>query len=144
MGRPLIPMPQRAASQQATLARQVKSIQARLDVYLPPPGSGEWQDIPLDSGWTAGPQVPQYQLAGDGTVQVRGQATCASITAVTPLNSGSPLAASFQPAVTRYYRASDPMDGAGAVQIDGTGVFSVRASSAYPATQAILDGFYSL
>lgn len=35
MGRPLVPLPQRAASQAKTLQRQVQVLQARLDAYLP-------------------------------------------------------------------------------------------------------------
>jgi hypothetical protein len=103
-----------------------------------------WHGISLDAGWALGPQAPQYRLLPDGNIQVRGQTTHVSVAAVTPINSVTPIPAAYRPALTRYYRASDPMDTAGTVQIDPSGIFSVRASAGFPATQALMDGTYSI
>lgn len=103
-----------------------------------------WHNITLDAGWTAGPQVPQYRLCADGDVEVRGQASHASVTAVTAINSTTPLLAPYIPALTRYYRGADPTDTAGLVMIDTAGVFSVRANASFPSTQVLMDGFYSV
>jgi hypothetical protein len=103
-----------------------------------------WHGIVLDSGWTPGPQAPQVRVLPDGNVQVRGQATHSSVTAVTYLNQSNPVSSKYQPALTRYYRAGDPTDTAGPVQVNADGTFQVRASSSFPATQVLLDGIYSL
>jgi hypothetical protein len=107
-------------------------------------GAETWHNITMDAGWTASAQAPQYRLLPDGDVEARGQATHASVTVVTQINSGAPLPAAYRPAQTRFYRASDPMDSAGLVQIDTAGIFSVRANASFPATQALFDGTYSL
>lgn len=109
-----------------------------------PISADTWHNITLDTGWTAGPQVPQYRLLPDGNVQVRGQATHASVTAVTYVNQSNPIPSAYRPALTRYYRASDPADTAGLIQANSDGTFQVRATSSFPATQALLDGTYSL
>jgi hypothetical protein len=108
-----------------------------------PVSADSWHDITLDSGWTAGAQAPQYRLLPDGNVQLRGVATHAGTTSATNINSSHPLPASYQPAQTRYYRTEQAGDTAGAVDMGTTGVLVMRASG-FSATQAILDGFYSM
>lgn len=109
-----------------------------------PIAADTWHPITLDTGWTAGPQVPQYRRLPDGNIQVRGQATHASLTAVTYINQSNPIPAAYWPTLTRYYRAADPVDAAGPVQANADGTFQVRASSSFPATQALMDGTYSI
>jgi hypothetical protein len=115
---------------------------------LVPSGAGfavdSWHAITLDAGWTAGAQAPQYRLLPDGNVQVRGQASHASFSAGTNINGSSPLAAAYQPAQTRFYRASDPTDNAAPVQVSAAGVFAARANATFTATQVLMDGTYSV
>lgn len=112
-----------------------------------PNGTGTTPDafhpVTLDAGWTAGPQAPQYRLAPNGDVELRGSATHASVTATTALNSGTPLVAPYVPAITRFPRGADPASSTGMPQIDTGGIIAVRATAAFPATQIILDSFYS-
>ena len=103
-----------------------------------------WHNITLDAGWSTSSQAAQYRMLPDGNVQTRGQITHASVTAVTQINGSNPIDANYRPAATRFYRASDPMDTAGLVSVDTAGVFSVRANASFPATQALMDGIYSL
>jgi hypothetical protein len=103
-----------------------------------------WHNITLDSGWTvAGGETPQYRLLPGGNVQLRGDISHAGTTAQTDINSGHPLGAGYQPAAARYYRPPQAADFAGAVQANPTGIITMRASG-FTATQAILDGIYSL
>jgi hypothetical protein len=103
-----------------------------------------WHAITLDAGWTAGTQAPQYRLTAAGDVQCRGTATHASVTANTNINASTPLAAPYLPGAIRFFRAADPSDSAGLVQINTSGTFQVHATAGFPATQAIFDGFYSI
>lgn len=120
-------------------------VSAQLPGTGPPSVQPEtWHGITLDSGWTAGAQAPEYRLLPDGNVQVRGQCSHASVTAVTAINSGTPVPGVYRPAIARYYRGADPGDSAGLVQIDNGGVFSVRGSAGYSVNQALMDGIYSI
>lgn len=102
-----------------------------------------WHNITLDAGWTAGGQAPQYRLLPDGNVQVRGNATHAGVTVGTSINGSNPIPVGYQPNSTRFYRSDQSADAAGAVQIGTTGIFTMRASG-FTATQAIMDGIYSI
>lgn len=103
-----------------------------------------WHAITLDAGWSASTQAPQYRMLPDGNVQVRGVCTHTSVTANTNINSGNPIGSDYRPAQIRFYRAADPSDTAGLVQINTAGVFQVHANASFPATQAVMDGVYSL
>lgn len=101
-----------------------------------------WHNITLDSGWTS-VVTPQYRLLPDGNVQVRGQATHAGVTAATNINNSNPIAAKYRPAATRIYRPQTQGDASGTVAMGTGGVFQMRASG-FSATQAIMDGVYSI
>lgn len=109
-----------------------------------PIAADTWHPITLDTGWTAGPQVPQYRRLPDGNIQVRGQATHASMTAGTNINNSNPLTTAYQPAANRFYKGADPSDSAGAIFMSTAGVLGLRASTTFPATTALLDGIYSI
>jgi hypothetical protein len=110
------------------------------------PGTGStpesWHPITLDAGWTS-VVAPEYRLLPDGNVQARGQLTHAGVTTATNINNGNPIPAAYWPAANRVYRPPVAGDSAGTVQISSTGVFAMRASG-FTATQAILDGIYSI
>jgi hypothetical protein len=101
-----------------------------------------WHNVALDAGWTS-TVTPQYRLLPDGNVQVRGQATHAGVTVLTSINSGTPLGAAYQPGAVRVYRPPTAGDAAGTVAVTAGGVLQMRASG-FTATQAILDGTYSI
>lgn len=103
-----------------------------------------WHNITLDAGWSAGTQAPQYRLTAAGDVQLRGVATHASFTGNTMVNSGTPLPTAYRPGVVRFYRGADPASSCGMPQMDPTGILSIRATASFPATQGIIDGFYSI
>lgn len=101
-----------------------------------------WHNITVDAGWTVVNQ-PQYRLLPDGNIQVRGLITRAATAAQTNINNSNPVPSAYWPAVTRYYRTPQAADLAGAVQAQNGGVFVMRASG-FNATQAIMDGIYSV
>ena len=102
-----------------------------------------WHDLTPDAGWTVVNQ-PQYRLLPGTGVQVRGLITIAATAVQVSINGATPIDPAYRPAVTRYYRTPMPApDLAGSVDIQGNGVFVMRASG-FAATQAILDGIYSL
>lgn len=105
-----------------------------------------WHPITIDSGWTVGGgnQAPQYMMLPYGFVAVRGQVTHASFTTTVAINSSNPIPAAYRPAVTRFYRASDPQDNCPTVEIDTTGIFQARGGGTFSGLQALLDGIYSL
>lgn len=103
-----------------------------------------WHDISVDAGWGSLGEPPQYQMLGTtGFVALRGDISHAGTTVQAAINSGSPLPAAYRPGATRYYRTPQAADGAGAIQVDSSGVLTMRASG-FSATQAILDGNYSI
>ncbi len=103
-----------------------------------------WHNVTTDAGWGSLGEPAQYRLLADsGFVALRGDISHAGTTAQTAINSGNPLPAAYRPAATRYYRPPQAADGAGAIQVDSSGVITMRASG-FTATQAILDGIYSL
>jgi hypothetical protein len=130
------------------LGRAQGGVQLLLGVFVgtdPSNGNPEtWHNITLDAGWSVGTSAPQYRMTAEGDVELRGVATHASFTAVTALNSSNPLPVAYRPAATRFYRASDPMDTCGMAEMGTNGVILIRANASFPATQGILDGFYSL
>jgi hypothetical protein len=102
-----------------------------------------WHNLTPDAGWAIVDQ-PQYRLLPGTGVQVRGLITHAATAVQTNINAGVPIPSAYWPAVTRYYRTPMPApDLAGSVDIQGNGVFVMRASG-FAATQAILDGIYAL
>lgn len=103
-----------------------------------------WHDITVDAGWGGLGEAPQYQLmAQAGFVALRGDISHAGTTAQVDINSANPLPVGYRPAATRYYRTPQAADGAGAIEVQSSGVITMRASG-FSATQAILDGLYSL
>jgi hypothetical protein len=102
-----------------------------------------WHNLTPDAGWAVVDQ-PQYRLLPGTGVQVRGLITRAATAVQTNINGATPIPSAYWPAVTRYYRTPMPApDLAGSVDIQGNGIFVMRASG-FAATQAILDGIYSL
>lgn len=102
-----------------------------------------WHTMTLDAGWGSLGEPAQYMLLPFGMVALRGDISHAGTTVQTDINSGNPLPAAYRPAATRYYRPGQSADGAGAIEAQSTGVITMRASG-FTATQAILDGIYSL
>lgn len=109
-----------------------------------PAVSETWHTVTTDAGWGSLGEPPQYQLlAQTGFVALRGDISHAGTTAQVDINSANPLPAAYRPAATRYYRPPQAADGAGAIEVQPSGVITMRASG-FSATQAILDGIYSL
>lgn len=102
-----------------------------------------WHNVTTDAGWGSLGEPAQYRLLPGANVQLRGDISHAGTTAQTAINSSNPLPTGYRPAATRYYRPPQSADGAGAIQVDSGGVITMRASG-FTATQAILDGIYSL
>lgn len=109
------------------------------------PFAGEtWHPVTVDAGWGSLGEPAQYRLLGDsGFVALRGDISHAATAVQTDINSGVPLPSAYRPAATRYYRPPMAADLAGSVEVQSTGVITMRASG-FAATQAILDGIYSL
>lgn len=105
--------------------------------------SETWHNVTVDAGWGSLGEPAQYRLLPGGNVQLRGDISHAGTTVQTDINSGNPLPSAYWPAATRYYRPPQAADGAGAIQVSSAGVITMRASG-FTATQAILDGIYSL
>jgi hypothetical protein len=105
-----------------------------------------WHALALDTGWSAGSPSPEYRLFPGGNVQLRGIATrtSGSIATLTSINNSNPLPVAYRPGGVRYYRAGQAVDSAAAVDMGTGGVLVARASGAVTATQAILDGSYTL
>jgi hypothetical protein len=101
-----------------------------------------WHNLTPDAGWAIVDQ-PQYRLLPGIGVQVRGLITHAGTAVQTNINGATPVPGAYHPAVTRYYRPPQAADTAGAVDIQANGIFVMRASG-FAATQAIMDGIYSL
>jgi hypothetical protein len=102
-----------------------------------------WHNLVPDAAWTIINQ-PQYRLLPGIGVQVRGLITIAATAVQTNINGLTPIPSAYWPAVTRYYRTPMPApDLAGSVDIQSNGIFVMRASG-FAATQAIMDGIYSL
>jgi hypothetical protein len=127
-------------------ARMIFEFGGTTAVTLTPTGfsADAWNNVTVDAGWGSLGEPAQYRLMPDqGFVALRGDISHAGTTAQVAINSGNPLPVAYRPAATRYYRAPQAADGAGAIQVDSSGVITMRASG-FTATQAILDGIYSL
>jgi hypothetical protein len=126
-------------------AASVTGIDPSTGTSLSNPFAGEtWHTITTDAGWGSLGEPAQYRLLADsGLVALRGDISHAATAVQTDINSGAPLPAAYRPAQTRYYRPPMAADLAGAIEVQTTGVITMRASG-FGATQAILDGIYSL
>jgi hypothetical protein len=100
-----------------------------------------WNPITLDAGWTT-VVTCQYMMLPNGLVIVRGQASHATMSTVTNINSSNPLPSAYWPGDNRNYKGG--LVGVSAqIEMSTAGILIARVGTS-TATDASLDGIYSL
>jgi hypothetical protein len=102
-----------------------------------------WHTIILDGGWStnAGYGTGQYRLLPDGNVQLAGSIVNSSgLSAVTNINSGSPLPAAYRPSIQRDPRGFSGIGNTLGVRVQATGVLQAVATPTFSGQQCTLDG----